>query len=160
MDTGQDASKEVVQKPGEFLGNEIVGAVLLKTLATQTRSNDDKIVKQEPVEEIIIPSGKRDILNKLRSIIQMKHYKKSKLLNDSTVWKFVINVKATANTDIKEKDVAFKNNAQFRWCITKINSTLIDNAEDVMPMYNLLKYSQNYSITSEVYGIIVEIDLK
>ena len=89
MDTGQDASKEVVQKPGEFLGNEIVGAVLLKTLATQTRSNDDKIVKQEPVEEIIIPSGKRDILNKLRSIIQMKHYKKSKLLNDSTVWKFV-----------------------------------------------------------------------
>ena len=25
-----------------------------------------------------------------------------------------INVKATANTDIKEKDVAFKNNAQFR----------------------------------------------
>ena len=71
-----------------------------------------------------------------------------------------INVKATANTDIKEKDVAFKNNAQFRWCITKINSTLIDNAEDVMPMYNLLEYSQNYSITSEVYGIIVEIDLK
>ena len=32
----------------------------------------------------------------------------------------------------------------------KINGTLIGNAEDlaiVMPMYNLLEYSQNYSMT-------------
>ena len=53
-----------------------------------------------------------------------------------------INVRATANTDIDQKDAAFKNNASFRSCITKINSTLIDNAEDldiVMPMYNLLE---------------------
>ena len=31
-------------------------------------------------------------------------------------------------------------------CITKINNAEVDNAEDldiVMPMYNLLKYSQN-----------------
>ena len=47
--------------------------------------------------------------------------------------------------------VAFKNNAPFRSCISKIKSTLIGNAEDldiVMPMYNLLEYSQNYSMTS------------
>ena len=32
-----------------------------------TKSNDDKIVKQEPVEEIMIPLEKRDkILNDLR----------------------------------------------------------------------------------------------
>ena len=39
-----------------------------------------------------------------------------------------------------------------RSCITKINSTFTDNAEDldiVMSMYNLLGYSQNYSMTSE-----------
>ena len=33
----------------------------------------------------------------------------------------------------------------------KINSTLIENAEDldrVMPMYNLIEYSQNYSMAS------------
>ena len=33
-------------------------------------------------------------------------------------------------------------------CITKINGVLVENAEDldiVMPMYNLLKYSKNYS---------------
>ena len=33
-------------------------------------------------------------------------------------------------------------------CITKIDSTLIDDAEDiVMPMYNLLECSQNYGVT-------------
>ena len=34
----------------------------------------------------------------------------------------------------------------------KVNNTFIDNAEDldiVMPMYNLLEYSDNYSMTSE-----------
>ena len=44
---------------------------------------------------------------------------------------------------IAEKHVVFKNKAPFRSCISKINSTLIYNAEDldiVMPMYNLLKY--------------------
>ena len=58
---------------------------------------------------------------------------------------------ASNEDDKAEKDVAFKNNAPFRSCISKINSTLIDNAEDldiVMPMYNLLEYSQNYSMTS------------
>ena len=44
-----------------------------------------------------------------------------------------------------------KNNVLFRSCISKINSTLINNAEDhdiIMPMYNLLKHNQNYSMTS------------
>ena len=46
-----------------------------------------------------------------------------------------------------DKKLAFKNNAPIVSCISKINNTLIDNAEDldvVMPMYNLLEYSQNY----------------
>ena len=63
-----------------------------------------------------------------------------------------INVRATANNDIEQKDIAFKNNVPFRSCITKINSTLTDNAEDldmVMSIYYLLEYSQNYSVTSE-----------
>ena len=50
-----------------------------------------------------------------------------------------------------EKDVASKNDAPFRSCISKINSTLIDNAGDlgiVMPIYNLLEYNQNYSMKS------------
>ena len=55
-----------------------------------------------------------------------------------------INVRATANTDIEQNNVAFriKDQAPFRSC-KKINSTLIENEKDlymVMPMYNLLKY--------------------
>ena len=55
----------------------------------------------------------------------------------------IINVRATANTDVDEKDFAFKSNAPFR--LAKISSALmIDNAEDldiVMLMYDLVEYS-------------------
>ena len=50
-----------------------------------------------------------------------------------------------------DKKLAFKNNAPFVSCISEINNTLIDNAEDldvVMPMYNLLDYSKSYSKTT------------
>ena len=52
---------------------------------------------------------------------------------------------AANENDKAEKNVAFKNNAPFRSCISKINSTLIGNADFdiVMSMYNLLEYSQN-----------------
>ena len=51
------------------------------------------------------------------------------------------------NNAKRNKAVAFKNNAPFINCISKINGIKIDNAEDldvVMPMYNLLEYSKNY----------------
>ena len=56
------------------------------------------------------------------------------------VVKGVLNLRAVANTNINKKNAAFKNNAPFRSCITKIKNILIDKAEDlhiVMPMYNL-----------------------
>ena len=43
-------------------------------------------------------------------------------------------------TDISHRLLAFKNNAPFTYCISKINNVFIDNAKDlavVMPMYNL-----------------------
>ena len=49
------------------------------------------------------------------------------------------------------KKVIFKNCAPFTDCISKINNTQVDNAKDidiVMPMYNLIEYSDNYSKTS------------
>ena len=62
LDIGLDASKKVVHKADEYLGSKIADAV--------TMSNDDNIMKQEPVEEKIIPPGKRDeILNKLRGVL-------------------------------------------------------------------------------------------
>ena len=50
------------------------------------------------------------------------------------------------------KKIIFKNCAPFINCISEINNTQIDNAKDiaiVMPMYNLIEYSDNYSKTSE-----------
>ena len=52
---------------------------------------------------------------------------------------------------LRNKNLAFQNNAQFINCISKINGVKIDNAEDldiVMPMYNLLEYSKNYRKTT------------
>ena len=70
LDAGIDplktASKKLVQKAGEFLGNKITDTV--------TKSNDHKIVKPDEnprnVEEIIIPLEKRDeILSKLTNAL-------------------------------------------------------------------------------------------
>ena len=52
------------------------------------------------------------------------------------------------NTNKKE---IFKNCAPFTNCIHEINNTQVDNAKDiniVMPMYNLIEYSDNYLKTS------------
>ena len=78
---------------------------------------------------------------------------KSDLCNFSDAYivvKGTIAVTATDNAK-RNKSVAFKNNAPFINCISKINGVQIDNAEDldvVMPMYNLLEYSKNYRKTT------------
>ena len=53
--------------------------------------------------------------------------------------------------DERGKGVAFKNCAPFINCISEINNTQVDNAKDidiVIPMYNLIEYSDNYAKTS------------
>ena len=50
----------------------------------------------------------------------------------------------------RDKGVALKNCAPFTNCISEINNTQINNARDidiVMPMYNLIEYSNNYART-------------
>ena len=64
-----------------------------------------------------------------------------------------------AAADNTNKKVISKNCAPFANCISKINNTQIDDAEYidiVMPMYNLLEYSDNYS-NLEAYDNIVKI---
>ena len=49
------------------------------------------------------------------------------------------------------KKLILKNNTLCRLCISTINNTFIGNAEDfdiVIPIYNLLEHSDNYSVTS------------
>ena len=66
-----------------------------------------------------------------------------------------ISVKNTAAADAAvsntNKKVIFKNCAPFANCISEINNTQIDNTkviDIVMPMYNLIEYSDNYAKTS------------
>ena len=59
---------------------------------------------------------------------------------------------AGAGANNTNKKIIFKNCAPFTDCIRKINNTQVDNAKDidmVMPLYNLIEYSNNYSKTFE-----------
>ena len=58
---------------------------------------------------------------------------------------------AARQADERDKGVIFKNCAPFTNCTSEINNTQVDNAKDidiVMPMYNLIEYSDNYPKTS------------
>ena len=58
---------------------------------------------------------------------------------------------AARKADERDKGVTFKNCASFTKCICRINNTDVDNAQDidiVMPVYNLIEYSDNYSEAS------------
>ena len=79
---------------------------------------------------------------------------KSSLCNYSDAYilvkgKIAANKTGTATApNNRNKKRMFKNCAPFTNCIIKINNTQVDNAEDidiVMPMYNLIEYSDNYS---------------
>ena len=84
--TGLDAIKtaskmiihEAAEATGEFIGSKI----------------SDKIMKPEAnsrnVEEYIPPQKEVEILNELRKVLLMEHYKIFKLLDNSSVSRFVI----------------------------------------------------------------------
>ena len=58
---------------------------------------------------------------------------------------------AAKRADERNKGVAFTNCAPFTIFISEINNTLIDNCKDIdniMPMYNLIEYSDTYAKTS------------
>ena len=60
---------------------------------------------------------------------------------------------AARQADERDKGVAFKNCAPFTNCICETNNTEIDNYKDigiVMPLYNLLEYSDNYAKTGSL----------
>ena len=59
------------------------------------------------------------------------------------------NITVTPNNAVTQ--VIFKNYAPFEKCSTEIAGTLVDEADFInitMAMYNLIEYSDNYSVTS------------
>ena len=70
------------------------------------------------------------------------------------VLKEAITVEGANTNNRTNKSLPIKNNASFRSCKKnkqKNNNTFIDNVKDlniIKPMYNLLEYSDSYSMTS------------
>ena len=60
----------------------------------------------------------------------------------------VNNTWTAAALNNRNKKVTFKNCAPFTNCISEVNNAQVENAKDidiVMPMYNLIEYTNNYS---------------
>ena len=103
----------------------------------------------------------------LYSISKQIRFKTSKLRSDLCdysdayiIAKGAITVTDPNNNEV-DKKLAFKNNAPFISCISKINNTLTGKAEDldiVIPKYNLIQYDKNYLKRIEVCGIITEMN--
>ena len=77
--------------------------------------------------------------------------------NAYTLVKETITVENTAEaalaTNNLNKKVILKNCEPFTNCISRINNTQVNDAHDidvVMPMYNLIEYSDNYSNSSGI----------
>ena len=71
--------------------------------------------------------------------------------DDSDAYILVTENITSTNTSDANTRIAFKNRAPFTKCITHINYEHVNNADNldiIIPMYNLLGYSDNYSDTS------------
>ena len=63
-------------------------------------------------------------------------------------------INETNNASRRNKNLTFKNSPLFRICISKINNTFIDNAEDfevAMSMYNLLEYISTITLRHKTF---------
>ena len=90
---------------------------------------------------------------------QIRCYSDAYILVKGTI--IVTNTGAEAAPNNRAKKVIFKNCTPFINWISEINNSEIDHAKDidvVMPVCNLIEYSDNYSKTSEVYGNTIEMN--
>ena len=117
-------------------------------------TSDDKdlprFVTKKWIEVYDQSEGNYNVNKKIRIKTSML---RSDLCNFSDAYIVVKGTTTDTNPDNakKNKAAAFKSNAPFINCISKINGVKTDNAEYlhvVMPIYNLLKYSKNYRKTT------------
>ena len=125
--------------------------------------NKNEIPKFTTIKYIEIFDQSNATYNKNKDI----RFKTSQLRNDlcdfNDVYIVVTGKITAANPDpddndiLYERELAFKNSAPFFNCTLKINTQLIEDAQDldiVMPMYNLLYYSKTLEKPLDHFGII------
>ena len=127
----------------------------------------DTTSSDKDLPRFVTKNGLRSIINQKKiTVLAKKLESKTPMLRSDLcdfsdgyiIVKGIITV-INPNNAKRHKAVAFKNNAPFLNCISKINGVQIDNTENldvIMPMYNLLEYSKNYE--KVVCGIITEIN--
>ena len=115
----------------------------------------DKVPRFITKKWIEVYDQSAETYNTNKQIISKTSMLRSDLCDCSDAY-IVVKKIVTVSTNERDRDemnrqVILKNYAPFISCISKINVVLVENAEDldiVMPMYNLLEYSKNYSKTS------------
>ena len=111
---------------------------------TVSNENDKEMPKEIPKERYMSPEERQKITDNLCD------YSYACILVKGTI---SIAPQARGNSNNANKKVVFKNCAPFTDCISEINNTQIDNVKHIyviIPMYNLIEYSDNYSKTSGI----------
>ena len=109
------------------------------------RNCDKKLIKINDLSD-----GQYSVNKNIRFKTPMLRLDLRKYKDAYTLVNEIITVTDTNNDSRQNKKLVFKNNATFISCTEKNNNTFLDNAKDldiVIPMYNLLRHSGNYSIT-------------
>ena len=123
---------------------------IVNFLNTSSDKNLPRFVTKRWIEVYDQTGGNYNVNNEIRIKTSMLRSNLCDYSDAYIVVKGTITVVRPDNAK-RNKATAFKNNAPFINCISKINGVKIDNAEDldvVMPMYNSLEYSKNYRKTT------------
>ena len=126
--------------------------------------NKDEIPKFTTIKWIEIFDQSNGTYNKIKDI----RFKTNQLRNDLCDFNdayIVVTGKITATNsgnddNVYNGKVSLKNSAHFFNCTLRINSQLIEDAQDldiVILMYNLLYYSKNLEKQQGLFGIITQI---
>ena len=123
-----------------------------KTSKLLSDSTVSKFAKKKWVEINDLSSGQYSVNKNIRFKTSMLRSDLCGYSDAYIVVEGTIIVEGINDANKRNRKLTFKNDVPFRSCISKINNTLIDNAEDLditIPIHNLLEYSDNYSITSD-----------
>ena len=142
-DTVKTASKRAIQKTAETTGDSIGNKITDKITSVLKSSSRALHLKDCHQMKLIMKYQKKNIY-------LHKRYSDAYIIVNGTI---TVNNTAAADADANNTNekVIFKNCVSFTNCISEINNIQVDHAKDidiVMPMYNLIEYSDNYSKTS------------